>query len=490
MLCLPDCKRGGRYTAIVDADLQQPLSMVREMVDFLERHAEYDVVAAYQDKRREKRAISKLKNQFYRIINLISEVDFYQGASDFRTFRGNVREAILELRENNRFSKGIFSWIGFRTFYIPYEANARNAGTTSWSVKKLSSYAINGIISFSTIPLRIATVVGVLVSASAFFYMIFVIIQKVFFGIDIPGYATLLVFVLFLGGTQNIFLGILGEYISKIHIEVKNRPIYIVKSQEDNSEERKTAMDLSRFGGKTDAKKMTFEEIKKNYPKVPAELPEEYKKIWDEHYLDSRNGRTAVTRAASGMEKWLHKKVAGTANKYGDVLEIGAGTLNQLDFEKVPEAGGYDIVEPFRLLYENTENVKQIRNIYSDIAVVPLTNRYRRIISVACFEHICNLPEVVSRCTELLEPDGVMSVSIPNEGRFLWHFAYTMTTGREFHRKFGLDYEVWMQYEHVNTADEIDVISRHFFTDVRMPLFGISKDLSFYRSYECRVPLR
>lgn len=235
--------------------------------------------------------------------------------------------------------------------------------------------------------------------------------------------------------------------------------------------------------------KVLYEEVEKRYPKVPKELPKEYKKIWDEHYLDSRNGRTVATKAAHGMETWLHKKVAKTARQYGTVLEIGAGTLNQLNYEKVP-GGGYDIIEPFKLLYENSEKILQIRNVFSDMEDVPLTNRYDRITSVACFEHICNLPEVIRKCVDLLKPDGVLSIAIPNEGRFLWHFAYTMTTGREFRRKYGLDYEVWMHYEHVNTADEIDIILRHYFIDVKMSLFGISKDLSFYRYYECRGPIK
>lgn len=235
----------GIYTAIVDADLQQPLSLVKEMITFLNNNQEYDVVAAYQENRHEGKMLGILKRQFYKIINYIGEVDFYQGASDFRLFKENVKDALLALPESNRFSKGIFSWIGFRTFYIPYEARARNAGTTSWSAKKLFSYAVNGIISFSTIPLRITTIVGVFVSMAAFFYMVFVVMQKIFFGIDIPGYATLLVLILFLGGTQNIFLGILGEYIAKIHIEVKGRPIYLVKSQENNMREKEF-----REGGK------------------------------------------------------------------------------------------------------------------------------------------------------------------------------------------------------------------------------------------------
>lgn len=141
-------------------------------------------------------------------------------------------------------------------------------------------------------------------------------------------------------------------------------------------------------------------------------------------------------------------------------------------------------------MYEKSEKAKYIRNAYDDISQIPLSNRYYRITSVACFEHICNLTDVVEKCANLLESDGVLSVSIPNEGRFLWHFAYTMTTGREFRRKFGLDYEIWMHYEHVNTADEIDVILRHFFADVKMSLLGVNKNFSFYRYYECRKPIK
>ena len=191
---------------------------------------------------------------------------------------------------------------------------------------------------------------------------------------------------------------------------------------------------------------LTYEEIAGRFPKVRNELPKAYMDIWDEHYLDSRKGRTKATKATSFMEKWLHKMVAKTASIDKKTLEIGAGTLNQLQFEN-PSI--YDAIEPQHMLYENNSNKDKVRHFYDDISEIARTATYDRIISVATFEHICNLPDVVKKCTELLYDDGVLSISIPNEGRFLWHFAYTMTTGREFKKKYGLDYEVWMKYEHV-----------------------------------------
>ncbi len=230
----------------------------------------------------------------------------------------------------------------------------------------------------------------------------------------------------------------------------------------------------------------SYEDVVAFFPKVRTELPEEYKKIWDEHYLDSRKGRTKATRASSKMESWLHRRVAESANEEMRTLEIGAGTLNQLEYEK---SNIYDIVEPQHMLYKDSEYFAMIRKQYDDINEIPSGSKYDRIISVATFEHICNLPEVVEKCASMLEENGVLAVSIPNEGRFLWHFAYTMTTGREFKKKFGLDYEIWMRYEHVNTSDEIDVILRHYFKNVRMKLLGIGKTLSLYRYYECRGPI-
>lgn len=223
------------------------------------------------------------------------------------------------------------------------------------------------------------------------------------------------------------------------------------------------------------------------FPKERPVLPEEYKEIYDEHYLDSREGRTKVTSLAEKMERWLHKMAARTSQREMVTLEIGAGTLNQLPYES---AQLYDIVEPYELLYRESPLLGRIRNIYADISEIPTVPQYDRIISVATFEHICNLPEVVEKCSVLLNEGGVLCASIPNEGRFLWHFAYTMTTGKEFRKKFGLDYEVWMRYEHVNTADEIELILCNYFGEVRCSLMGLNRDFSFYRYYECRRPLR
>lgn len=230
---------------------------------------------------------------------------------------------------------------------------------------------------------------------------------------------------------------------------------------------------------------MNIDELMASYPRVRSELPEAYKKIYNQYYEENRNGATKVTYFSEKLEHWLHKKVAKSAGKNTKTLEIGAGTLNQLNFER-PQI--YDIVEPYKELFSNSLNLKYVRNIYSDISEVQ-NEKYDRITAVASFEHINNLPEVVQRCTDLLSHDGKLCVAIPNEGRFLWHFSYMMTTGREFKKRFGLDYEVLMRYEHINTADEIEQILRYYFQNVKMSLFGMGKEFSFYRYYECTFPI-
>ena len=226
---------------------------------------------------------------------------------------------------------------------------------------------------------------------------------------------------------------------------------------------------------------MTTKELIKTYPRKRKELPEEYKKIYVQHYEENRKGKTKVSYLSGKMERWLHKKVAKSSGKNKKTLEIGAGTLNQLDFERTKVC---DVIEPFHKLFEHSPNLKYVRNVYNDIAEVK-HETYDRITSVACFEHIENLPQVVQMTTKLLKPDGKLCISIPNEGRFLWKFSYTMTTGREFKKRFHLDYETLMRYEHINTADEIGQILKYYFKDVKMSLCGISKTFSFYRYYEC-----
>lgn len=227
-------KADGDFVTIIDADLQQRPEIALEMVDFLENNPDYDCVAAYQAERNEGAVLSFFKNTFYKLINGMCEIDFKQGASDFRTFRHEVVDAILSVREYHRFSKGIFSWVGFNTHYIPYVAEERNAGNTSWSFKKLFKYAIDGIVAYTTMPLRLSSIVGILMSVIAAIYMIVVVIQKLTFGIAIPGYPTIIVLILFIGGLQLTSLGIMGEYISRIYIEGKRRPICIIKNYETN----------------------------------------------------------------------------------------------------------------------------------------------------------------------------------------------------------------------------------------------------------------
>lgn len=219
----------GEYTTIIDADLQQRPEVVVQMVQILEENEDYDCVAAFQEKRSEGKVLTFFKNSFYKIINTVTDTEFISGASDFRTFRSNVRKAILSMSEYHRFSKGIFSWVGFETKFIPYVAEQRNAGTSKWSFKKLFKYGMDGIISFSVAPLRMATWAGTICAELALLYMIIVFLQKLFFGIDVPGHATIVTLLLFIGGVQLFFLGILGEYISKMYIQEKNRPIYITR---------------------------------------------------------------------------------------------------------------------------------------------------------------------------------------------------------------------------------------------------------------------
>lgn len=219
----------GDLVCIIDADLQQRPEVVIEMLQVMANDDTIDCVAAYQENRRESKTITTLKSVFYKVINKVAEVDFVNGASDFRLMKRPMVDAVLSLSERHRFSKGIFSWVGFNTEYVPYEVAERQSGETKWSVYKLFKYAFDGIVSFSTFPLKIATGVGLLSSALSVLYLFIVIIQKLAFGIDVPGYATIVVLLLFLGGMQLFCLGILGEYISKIFIQSKNRPIYILK---------------------------------------------------------------------------------------------------------------------------------------------------------------------------------------------------------------------------------------------------------------------
>ena len=173
--------------------------------------------------------LSFFKKSFYSIINMLSKVTLQPDASDFRTFRRSVRDSILNLTEYHRFSKGIFAWVGYSTFFIPYTACERAAGTTKWSFWKLVNYAIEGIIGYSTAPLRLATVFGSAAGISAIMYLFWVIFEKLVWGIAVPGYATIIVLILFFAALQLFCIGIIGEYVGRIFEQTKDRPIYIAK---------------------------------------------------------------------------------------------------------------------------------------------------------------------------------------------------------------------------------------------------------------------
>jgi len=223
-------KAAGEYVTLLDADLQQSPEIVLQMVEFLDNNPDYDSVAAYQDNRIEGRFTSWCKKRFYRLMDRICEIDLHEGASDFRTFRRSVAQALLGVTECHRFSKGIFSWVGFNTHYIPYVAEERKNGTTTWSFWKLTKYALNGIISYTTFPLKIAIGMGSLMSFLALVYILVLVVQKFGLGMAFPsGYPTIIALILLIGGLILLTLGIIGEYIARIYIQGKHRPIYIAK---------------------------------------------------------------------------------------------------------------------------------------------------------------------------------------------------------------------------------------------------------------------
>jgi len=228
--------------------------------------------------------------------------------------------------------------------------------------------------------------------------------------------------------------------------------------------------------------------VLEKFPKTRPPLPPEFQEIYAAQYKENRDGGSAASGLAQKLEAWMHKKVAADAgpNFSGSTLEIGAGTLNQLKYEN--HAGTYDIVEPFSELFEGSPDLARVNAVYSDISEIPVGTSYDRIISVATFEHICDLPAVIARCGLLLNDGGTLRCGIPSEGTILWKLGYTMTTGLEFKRKHGLDYEILMRHEHVNTAKEIEEVLRYFFANVRGRSFGIARSLSLYQFYESRGP--
>ena len=218
----------GDYVAIMDADMQDPPALLPEMYDALQSD-EYDSVATRRvDRKGEPPVRSFFARCFYKIINRISDADIVDGARDFRLMKRQMVDAILSMSEYNRFSKGIFGWVGFRTKWLPYENVERVAGETKWSFWKLFKYSLQGIIAFSTAPLAISSVLGVILCLVAFLMIVVIVVKTLAFGDPVGGWPSLACITLFLGGIQLLCIGILGQYLAKTYLETKHRPIYIV----------------------------------------------------------------------------------------------------------------------------------------------------------------------------------------------------------------------------------------------------------------------
>lgn len=222
------CNVKGDYVAVMDADMQDPPSLLPQMTKILES-GEYDSVAARRETRDgEPKIRSWFARLFYKLINKISDADIVDGARDFRLMKRDMADAIVAMSEYNRFSKGIFGWIGFKTYWLPYKNVERAAGKTKWSFWKLFKYSIDGIVSFSQVPLSIASWFGVIMTGFSFLLLVFIVLRKLILGDPVAGWASLICTVIFVGGILLFCLGIMGQYIAKTYMECKRRPHYIV----------------------------------------------------------------------------------------------------------------------------------------------------------------------------------------------------------------------------------------------------------------------
>lgn len=223
----------GDYVAIMDADMQDPPEMVKTMYDSIQNEG-YDCVALYTKNHKDYSFIRKFFTKcWYKLIGMISSTPQVPGARDFRLMKRKMVDAIISMGEYNRYSKGIFSFVGFNTKWIDYTAPGRVAGVTKWSFWKLFKYALEGILAFSTTPLILAALVGLIFCLIAFVVIIFIIVKTIVWGDPVSGWPSLACIVIFLGGLQLFFFGIMGMYMSKLYLEVKKRPIYIISETEN-----------------------------------------------------------------------------------------------------------------------------------------------------------------------------------------------------------------------------------------------------------------
>lgn len=218
----------GDYVIVMDADLQHPPTLIPEFLKSVENG--HDCCAAYRTTRKGENPIrSAFSKSFYRLSNKMTNTKMPSSAVDYRIMSRKMVNAIIAMPEVQRFSKGMFAWVGYDVEWIPYENVERTMGTTKWSFSGLFRYAMDGILSFSVAPLKILTVMGSIISGIALVFAIYILIKTLVLGIDSPGYASTMIVLLFLGGIIEISLGVLGEYISRIYVEIKHRPIYLTK---------------------------------------------------------------------------------------------------------------------------------------------------------------------------------------------------------------------------------------------------------------------
>ena len=233
-------KSTGDYVVVIDVDLQDPPELIGDMLDIVECE-DYDIVATRRSTREGEPIIrSFFARMFYRLINRISDVQLVDGARDYRLMTRQVVDSILRLCEYNRFSKGLFNWVGFNTKWLEFENIQRTAGESSWSFWSLFNYSIEGIVAFTTVPLSISTLLGVIFSIISFIMIIVIVLRKILFSNPVEGWTSTVSIILLLGGIQLLSIGVLGKYLEKTYIETKNRPIYIIKESnlDDNKNQK------------------------------------------------------------------------------------------------------------------------------------------------------------------------------------------------------------------------------------------------------------
>lgn len=229
----------GNYVVIMDADLQHPPQLLRPMYESI-CNKEFDCAATKRNRIGDDKCKTFFTHIFYKLMNILSHTKIVDGSGDYRMMTRQVVDALLSMGEYNRFLKGMFGWVGFKTKWIEYDNVPRAAGKTKWSLKRLLAYSLEGIVSFSTIPLLLASFLGIFFCIAAAIYLIFVVVKTLIFGDPVAGYPTLICIMLLIGGVQLLCMGIIGEYISKIYLESKKRPNYIIKEKRKSASSNHT----------------------------------------------------------------------------------------------------------------------------------------------------------------------------------------------------------------------------------------------------------